>query len=128
MLQDGTHPLTSKAPASTGRLIRNRYVFEFFVRFPEGTSVMNGSRRVARQFKLHTLEDPTTVGTDTCRLLIHKNGHRLRAAAKITDTTCSNDDETRIEQLIADSKTWLATESGVHRSVQDWRHLGPGKR
>ena len=66
----------------TPRLLRNRHTFEFVTRYPHGTSAINGYRRAARHFKFHTLEDPTTVGTDTCRLLIHKSARKLREACE----------------------------------------------
>jgi hypothetical protein len=123
MLNEGRHPVTkAKRPAATRRLIRTRYVFEFFVRSPEGTSVINGYRRAARHFKLRTLEDPTTVGNDTCRLLIHKSGQKLGEAAKILDTAYSCDDETLIHGLIDVAETWLAGESGVHWFDHHWRY------
>jgi hypothetical protein len=49
----------------TPRLLRNRRTYEFLIRYPHGTTAINGYRRAARHFKFHTLEDPTTVGTDT---------------------------------------------------------------
>lgn len=102
----------------TPRLLRNRHTFEFVTRYPHGTSAINGYRRAARHFKFHTLEDPTTVGTDTCRLLIHKSARRLREAAKILgEAYASGDDE-----LINEAEMWLAHDSDVHWFDHDCKY------
>lgn len=100
------------------RLKRTRNTYEFLIRYPYGISAINGYRRAARYFGLHTLEDPTTVGTDTCRLLIHKSTKRLRDAAKVLNHAYSSDDQT----LIDTAEIWLTTESDVHWFDHDWKY------
>jgi hypothetical protein len=100
------------------RLKRTENRYEFLIRYPYGTSAVNGYRRAARHFGLHTLEDPTTVGTDTFRLLIHKSAKRLREAARILNRAYSADDET----LINEAETWLAIESDIHWFDHDWKY------
>ena len=85
--------------------------------YPHETSAVNGYRRAASHFGLHTLEDPTTIGTDTCRLLIHKSAQKLREAAKVLNKAYSTDDET----LMDNAETWLAYKSGGHWFDHDWR-------
>ena len=46
-------------------LRRTKTAFEFYISSPWGLSAVNGYRRAARHFGLHTLEDPTTLGTDS---------------------------------------------------------------
>ena len=102
----------------TRRLVRNRHTFEFLVRYPHGTAAINGYRRAARHFKFHTLEDPTTVGGDTCRLFVHKSAQKLREAAKVVgDAYTSGDDE-----LIDEAEMWLATDSDVHWFDHSWKY------
>ena len=109
--------MTKKAPRSRPpRLKRTKNTFEFFVRDPHGTSAINGYRRAARHFGLRTLEDATTVGTDTCRLLIHKDVRKLHAAAKALDRAYTSQDDA----LIDDAETWLRCESGVQWFDHDW--------
>lgn len=104
--------------AQRTRLQRNKDTYEFLVRYPHGTSAINGYRRAARHFGLHTLEDPATVGTDTCRLLIHKSAKRLREAANVLDRAYSAGDQT----LIDEAEAWLAIESGIHWFDHDWSY------
>jgi len=102
----------------TPRLLRNRRTFEFVTRYPHGTAAINGYRRAARHFKFHTLEDPTTIGSDTCRLLIHKSARKLREAAKLLREAYASGDE----ELIDKAEMWLACDSGVHWFDQDWKY------
>lgn len=104
--------------AQRTRLQRTKNAFEFLVRYPHGTSAINGYRRAARHFGLHTLEDPTTVGTDTCRLLIHKSAKRLREAARVLDRAYSVGDQ----NLIDEAEAWLVIKSDIHWFDHDWKH------
>jgi len=102
----------------TPRLLRNRRTFEFVTRYPHGTAAINGYRRAARHFKFHTLEDPSTAGSDTCGLLIHKNAQKLCEAAKILKEAYASDDDGLIEK----AELWLACDSGVHWFDHDWKY------
>ena len=86
--------------------------------YPHGTSAINGYRRAARHFKFHTHADPTSEGSDACRLLIHKNAGKLREAVKrLGEAHASDDDE-----LIEKTEMWLASDSGVHWFDHDWKY------
>jgi hypothetical protein len=62
-----------------------------------------------------TLDDPSTIGTTSFRLLIHKDWRVLcRASRVLKEAYASNDD-----QCIADAEDWLAIESDVHWFAQD---------
>jgi hypothetical protein len=99
-------------------LKRTKNTYEFFVRFPHGTLAMKGLRQAARHFGFHTFKDPTTVGTGTLRLLIHKNPKALRAAAKVLDRAYSSDRQ----RLIDKAEAWLNSESGVNWFDHDARY------
>ena len=114
--------MTPKEDVDTPRLLRNRHTFEFVTRYPHGTSAINGYRRAARHFKYHALEDPTTVGTDTCRLLIHKSARKLREAMKRLGEAYSSNDE----GLIAEAEMWLASDGGIDWFRPRLEALGPG--
>jgi hypothetical protein len=104
------------------RLKRTRNTYEFCIRYPHGTSAINGYRRAARHFGLHTLEDPSTLGTDTCRLFIHKDIRKLREAARVIKSAYASGDES----LIEDAEEWLASGGGGGGGVtwfdHDWRY------
>jgi hypothetical protein len=108
--------MTSKK--QTLHLRRSRRTFEFLVRYPHGISAINGYRRAARHFGLHTQEDPTTVGNDTCRLFIHKSPSKLREAARRVGDAYASGDDSFIEQ----AETWLAFDSDVNWFAQDWKY------
>ncbi len=95
-------------------LKRTRDTFEFFVCDPFGSSVMNGYRRAARHFGLHTLEDPGSVGTDTFRMLIHKSAGKLRRVANALAKVYESGDDIEAEMLLHDS--------GVHWFDHDWSY------
>ena len=75
------------------------------------------SRRAARHFKFHTLENPTAIGGDTCLLLIHKRARKLHEAAKLLREAYASEDE----ELIDKAEMWLACDSGVHWFDHDWK-------
>lgn len=80
------------------RLVRTKAVFEFIVRYPWGTSAINGYRKAARHFGFHTMEDPCYAGSDAYRTLIHKDANKLRAVAKaIGDANLSCQDDSIFE-------------------------------
>jgi hypothetical protein len=99
-------------------LKRDATTYEFIVRYPHGTSAINGYRRAARHFGLHTLEDPTTHGGDSTRLLIHRDASALRAAWSKLSTAYTSDEADDVDQV----EMWLATESGVHWFDHDWQY------
>jgi hypothetical protein len=105
---------------TTAKLRRNRTTFEFFVNYPWGISVINGYRKACRHFGYRTLEDPTTVGNDDCRLLISKDMKKLRHAAKVLTET--DDDGTESEELFWQKEQWLQSHSEVHWFAHDWKH------
>jgi hypothetical protein len=57
------------------------------------------------------LEDPTTVGNDDWRLLIHKDMKKLRRASRVLNET-DNDGDVSYE-LYDQKEEWLHFESGV---------------
>jgi hypothetical protein len=58
------------------------------------------------------------VGTDSCRLLIHKSASKLREAAKrLGDAYTSGDDE-----LIQEAEIWSSFDSDVHWFARDWKY------
>jgi hypothetical protein len=95
-----------------------RRTYEFLVRYPHGASAINGYRRAARHFGLHTWIDPGSAGGDSTRLFIHEEAQRLRqTAARLSEAHAAGDDG-----LIASTEEWLAVESGVHWFHHDWKH------
>ena len=104
-------------PSRSARLIRNRSIFEFLVRYPHGSSAIAGYRRAARHFGLHTKDDPTFEGSDAYRLFIHRNARKLRAIAKaIEHANAITPDDT-----IYDVENDLFDEAQVTYFTQDWR-------
>jgi hypothetical protein len=104
------------------RLNRTSNTYEFFVRYPYGSSVIRGYRRAARHFGLHTLHDPTFAGSDGYRLLIHKSAKKLREAARVLGHAYAHANETDDETLIDEAEFWLEIKSGVHWFSHDWKH------
>ena len=102
-------------------LTRDTRTYEFIVRYPHGTSAINGYRRAARHFGLHTREDSTTIGSDATRLFVHRDAARLRAADRTLSAAYASNDDSRIE----DAEWWLAADSGVHWFEQDWNGWEP---
>lgn len=97
-------------------LVRTGGTFDFVCVHPHGSSAIEGYRLAARHFGLRTMEDPTTVGTDTCRLLIHEDVRKLRAAARVLSRAYDSGDDDAIEE----AELWLAFRSGVHWFDHDW--------
>jgi hypothetical protein len=85
------------------------------VRYPWGLSAVSGYRKAARHFGLHTLEDPSTVGTTSFRILVHQDVTKLRRAAKVLADAYSSDDD----HLVSKAENWLLSESGVNWFAQD---------
>lgn len=99
-------------------LRRTKGTFEFYARYPMGLSVMNGYRRAARHFGWHTLEDPSTIGTDSYRLFLHRKVEKLREASRKINDAYSSDDDSQVDDL----EIWLASQSGLHWFDQDWKY------
>jgi hypothetical protein len=99
-------------------LRRNATTFEFVVRYPHGTSAINGYRQAARHFGFHTLEDPTTAGGDDTRVLIHRSASVLRRAARRLSKAWTSD----LDGAADEGELWLATESGVSWFHHDWNY------
>ena len=123
-------PLIQQEPRGRSPVLkRTRTTYEFFVRYPCGTSAINGYRRAARHFKLHTLEDPCSQGNDDCRLLIHKNSPTLREAAKVLNdagsitSSLDDDDAMPIDAMpiLEDAEDWLS-KNDVHWFHHDWKY------
>jgi hypothetical protein len=106
--------------------MRNRTTFEFFVKYPWGTSAINGYRKACRHFGYRTLQDPTTVGNDDCRLLISIDMKKLRHAAKVLNKT--DDDGSVSDELHWQKEDWLQSASGISWLDHDWKHWVPGNR
>ena len=116
-MKSKTNPIKNRVAP----LIRNKRVFEFYVRHPWGSTAIRGYKQAARHFNLHTLEDPTSGGSDYYRLLIHKNVRKLRATSKILDEAYAADDE----NAIADAEFNLYCKSGVSCFTHDWKSWAP---
>ena len=83
-----------------------------------GLSVMNGYRRTARHFGWNTLEDPSTIGTDSYRLFLHRRVETLRDVQRKIKLAYSSGDDIQVDDL----EIWLASQSGLHSFVQDWKY------
>ncbi len=92
--------------------------YEFTVQDPWGLTAVEGYLEAARHFGLNAMEDPSTDGGDTYRLLIHRSVTKLRQAGRILARAHSSEDDARIEK----AEEWLALESGVHWFHHDWRY------
>jgi hypothetical protein len=85
-----------------------------------GGHLINGYRKACRHFGYRTLEDPTTVGNDDWRLLIHKEMKKLRRAARVLNET--DNDGVVSDELYDQKEEWLQFERGVTWFHHDWRH------
>jgi hypothetical protein len=74
-------------------------VYKFTVREPWGTSVINGYRRAARHFGLHTRNDPTAEVSDSYRLLVHREAGKLRQVAAALTRLDADDPEFELNEL-----------------------------
>jgi hypothetical protein len=91
-------------------------VYKFTVFYPFGTTAIQGYRRAARYFGLHTRIDPTTEGTDQWRLLVHKDAKLLRRTAKtLLDHAMSESDNFDAQEFE------ILLNSGIHWFAQDWK-------
>jgi len=98
------------------KLNRTSDVYEFLVRYPWGMSSINGYREAARHFGLHTLEDPSSRGMDSCCLLVHRDLQVLREASRVSATIEPEDwDEFYVEMA----------KRGVGVIDHDWKHWYP---
>lgn len=98
---------------------RSATEFAFVVRYPWGTSAIEGYRRAAEHFGLCTRVDPTTDGDDVTRLLIHADAAVLaRAVEGLLALLDGSDEDDPYEWPDVD----LLIEAGVHWFTQDWKH------
>jgi hypothetical protein len=99
------------------KLERTRNTYEFLVRYPWGSSCMNGYRRAARHFGLHTLEDPSSRGNDAFLILIHKSYRVLKGVETISKNVdvdfWNNNFETEM------------CKRGIRWFFSDWKHWDP---
>ena len=97
-------------------LRRTPDVYEFLVRYPWGMSSINGYRHAARHFGLHTLEDPSSRGWDSCCLLVHRSIEVLRKASRVSATIEPEDWDTFYVEM---------AKRGVGVIDHDWKHWCP---
>ena len=98
------------------KLRRSREVYEFLVRYPWGFSSILGYRRAARHFGLHTLEDPSSRGQDSCCLLVHGSAQVLRDAAQVSPTIEPEDWDDFYPEM---------AKRGICVIDHDWKHWYP---
>lgn len=98
------------------KLRRSSDVYEFLVRYPWGMSSINGYRHAARHFGLHTLQDPSSRGWDSCSLLIHRSVQVLRKASRVSAAIEPEDWDTFYVEM---------AKRGVGVIDHDWKHWYP---
>jgi hypothetical protein len=98
------------------KLRRTSDIYEFLVRYPWGMSSINGYRHAARHFGLHTLEDPSSRGWDSCGLLVHRSVQALREASRVSATIEPEDWDTFYVEM---------ANRGVGVIDHDWKHWDP---
>lgn len=101
-------------------LVRNARCFEFLVRYPWGSAAINGYRRAARHFGLHTMEDPAFEGSDAYRMFVDRSASRLRSVAASIRKIAALDDGTRDDFDPVDD--WLVEQRDLHWFAADWKH------
>jgi hypothetical protein len=98
------------------KLRRSRDVYEFLVRYLWGFSSILGYSRAARHFGLHTLEDPSSRGQDSCCLLVHGSAQVLRDATRVSPTIEPEDWDDFYPEM---------AKRGICVIDHDWKHWYP---
>jgi len=113
-------PSDHKQATRSKPLVRNARCFEFLVKYPWGTTAINGYRRAARHFGLHTIEDPTFEGSDAYRMFVDRSESRLRSVAASVRKINALDDGTKDDFEPVDD--WLVEQDDLHWFSHDWKH------
>jgi hypothetical protein len=103
-------------------LVRNARCFEFLVKYPWGTTAINGYRRAARHFGLHTIDDPTFEGSDAYRLFVDPSASRLRSVAASVRKINALDDGTTDDLDLDPVDDWLVRQDDLWWFSHDWKH------